>query len=839
MPETIRPIHYQLEIVPDLEQFSFHGQVIIDFEANEAVDDVALNVLELAVWQCKFKTIDGWRNCAFQIEPDEESLKIILPQPQRGAFQLQVDYEGKINNRMAGFYRSGYEKQGQKRHIAVTQFQESSARQAFPCMDHPLYKATFDLVMTVPDSLQTIANTGIVSERQVSGGLKQVVFERTPIMSTYLIFFGVGEFEMSQDEFDPRIRVATLPGLSHTTALGLSFGRKALKYCEDYYGIDYPLSKMDLIAVPDFAFGAMENWGALTFRENLLLHFPETTSAEGVERICEVIAHEIAHQWFGNLVTPADWKYLWLNESFATYFGFGVVAHIYPDWGTWDQFLHTQTASALVRDGLITTFPIEIPGGDHVVINSSTAPIIYNKGASMLRMVEGYIGSDRYQQGVQTYLARHTYACAESHHLWEAFEEASSVPITAMVQNWVGQPGYPLMTAKRNGEKLSLAQHRFTYLSQESDQSWIIPIVMTSWTSTGDSSEQFVILEDAQMTIDLSPNTIAYKLNSGQSGFYRVQYADDENMASLGELVLNGTMSRTDRWGLQNDLYALVRAGRLSLDAYLDFLKYYDHEEAYLPLVSITANLQHAYGVIPGHRRSKIGEIGRSMADRVLSKIGMAPKEDEPHTQAALRNQLLWKAAAWGSTSAIAFAVEAFEQLMAGKSVHADIARSVMQVGALKKGAAALEWFKLRFAESASEHERMNILAGMVAFDRWDLVERALDFTLESVPPRNQFMPIAAAGGNAIAAEHLWQWYQNHLKTLETFHPLLYERVITGITPLGGLGHESDVDTFFDAYLKDQPQLKDVVELALEYLKINSQLRASEAPGSRVAEGSQ
>lgn len=839
MPETIRPIHYQLEIVPDLEQFSFHGQVIIDFVADGAVEDVTLNILELAVWQCHLKTNGGWHNCAFQIEPDEETLRIILPQPQKGAFQLQVDYEGKINNQMAGFYRSDYEKQGHKRYIAVTQFQESSARQAFPCMDHPLYKATFDLIMTVPEGLQAIANTAIVSERQATGGLKQVVFERTPVMSTYLVFFGVGEFEMYQDDVDPRVRVVTLPGLSHTTALGLSFGRKALKYCEDYYGIDYPLSKMDLIAVPDFAFGAMENWGAITFRENLLLHFPETTSAEGVARICEVIAHEIAHQWFGNLVTPADWKYLWLNESFATYFGFGVVAHTHPDWGTWDQFLHTQTASAMVRDGLIATFPIEIPGGDHVVINSSTAPIIYNKGASMLRMIEGYIGSDRYQQGVQTYLASHTYGCAESHHLWEAFEDASSVPITAMVQNWVGQPGYPLMTAKRNAEKLSLEQRRFTYLPLDSDQSWIIPIVLTTWTSSGDSTEQFIILEDADMTIDLPSDAVAYKLNGGQTGFYRVQYADAENLAALGDLVLKGSMSHTDRWGLQNDLYALVRAGRLSLDTYLDFLKYYDQEEGYLPLVSIAANLQHAYRVIPGQGHSKIGEIGRSLADRVLSKIGMSPKEEEPHTRAALRNQLLWKAAAWGSTSASAFAVDAFEQMMAGKSIHADIARSVMQVGALKKGAAALEWFKLRFSESASEHERMNILAGMVAFDQWDLVEAALDFTLEHVPPRNQFMPIAAAGGNNTVAEHLWEWYQKHLKTLEAFHPLLYERVITGIVPLGGLGHESGVDTFFDAYLKEQPQLKDAVELALEYLKINSQLRSHEDSGSRVTGGSQ
>jgi len=830
MPQTIHPVHYQLEIDPDLAQFRFGGRVTIDVETAEEVDHVRLNALELAVWQCRAHRPEGdWQNCAFSVVPEEETLTIILPTARRGAFQLQVAYEGRINDSMAGFYRSGYQKDGRTHYIAVTQFQESSARQAFPCMDHPLYKATFDLTMTVPDGLQAIANTPIAAEKQLSDGLRQVVFERTPVMSTYLLFFGVGEFKLHRDDTDSRVRVVTLPGLGHTTEIGLSFGRQALQFCETYYGIDYPLAKMDLIAVPDFAFGAMENWGAITFRENLLLYFPGTTSAEGVERICEVIAHEIAHQWFGNLVTPADWKYLWLNESFATYFGYGVVAHTHPDWGTWDQFLHIQTGSAMVRDGLIATFPIEIPSGEHVVINSSTAPIIYNKGASMLRMIEGYIGPDRYQQGVRTYLSRHAYGCAESHDLWEAFEDASAEPITDMVQSWIGQPGYPLITAQRSGGKLALAQHRFTYLAQESDQTWMVPVVLKCWTASGKQSEQAFILKDAAAGIDLPPDVSAVKLNAGQTGFYRVQYADDENLAALGELMIEGRIPYTDRWGLQNDLFALVRAGRLPLEAYLDFLKYYAREDAYLPLVSIASNLQLAHNVVTDDMRERIRAMGRVMAERVLADIGMAPGNDEPHTRAALRNQLLWQAAAWGSTLALDFAMAAFDGLMAGQSVHPDIARSVMQVGALQNGAAALDWFKQRFMASSSEHERMNILAGLAAFDQWELMEDALTFTLESVPPRNRFMPIAAAGGNGAAVPHLWDWYQENLATLETFHPLLYERVITGVVPLGGLGKESETTTFFDAYLKDRHQFKDAAELALEHLEINARMRQANA----------
>lgn len=825
MADHLRPLHYQLSISPDLDQFRFDGRVVITFESDRPEVEIVLNALELAVWQCSLVMEDGLKPCAFHVHPAKETLVIHLPQPMSGSFRIQIDYSGKINDQLAGFYRSGYKKNGQQRYIAITQFQESSARQAFPCVDHPGRKATFQLTLKVSKKLQVISNTPVESTTKVSDGTKQVVFEPTPVMSTYLVFFGVGEFEFFQDTVDSRVRVATLPGLGHTTDLGLSFGRKALAYCEDYYGIDYPLAKMDLIAVPDFAFGAMENWGAITFRENLLLHFPETTSAEAVERICEVIAHEIAHQWFGNLVTPADWKYLWLNESFATYFGFGVVAHTHPDWGIWDQFLHTQTATAMTRDGLVATFPIELPGGTHVAINSSTAPIIYNKGASMLRMIEGYIGQKHYKQGVRTYLKRHTYGCAQSHHLWNAFEDAADAPITAMVQNWIGQPGYPLITVERNENKLTLTQQRFTYRPYGSDQSWIVPLTLLVWDTDDEPCRRSFMMQDAEMTVELPQTPTAYKLNIGQTGFYRVNYLDPDNLDALADRVKDGSLAHADRWGLQNDLYALARAGRLPLGTYLDFLGHYQNESEYLPLASITTNLGLAERIVTKEIRDRIAAIGRSMGQRVLARIGMAPQADEPHTRAALRNQLLWQAAVWGAESVIDFGIKQFDRMRSGHSVNPDIARSVMQIGARQSGQPALDWLKARFAESPSEHERMNILTAMTAFAQWDLVESALEFTLSAVPLRNRFMPIVSAAANRLAAPRLWAWYQNHLPQVEAFHPLHYERVITGIIPVAGLGRAEEVDEFFTTYREQKPQHKDAIDLALENLAINSAMR--------------
>jgi aminopeptidase N len=426
---------------------------------------------------------------------------------------------------------------------------------------------------------------------------------------------------------------------------------------------------------------------------------------------------------------------------------------------------------------------------------------------------------------VRTYLQRHAYACAESRQLWEAYESAAAIPITAMVQNWIGQPGYPLITARRQANSLQLSQHRFTYLPYESEQTWKIPINLACWTRSGQCHEQALIFEDAGMAVDLPPDLAAYKLNYGQTGFYRVVYEDDENLSEIGKKVLDGSLSYTDRWGLQNDFFALVRAGRLALDDWLAYLRFYEKENAYLPLVSIAGHLQYAYNVVQGSAGQKTAEIGAELCRKVLTAIGMEPVAGEAHTLAALRNQILWQAAGWDVTEAVDFGVAQFQAMMADKHVHPDIARSVMQIGAHEKGPVALNWFKRRFAQSASEHERMNVLAGMTAFAEWALVEEAMSFVLEAVPPRNQFMPIAAAAGNPEAAPRMWAWYRQHLGQLEAFHPLLYERVITGIVPVGGLGHEQEAQAFFESYVQQRPNLKDAVELALENLEINSRLR--------------
>lgn len=826
--EGIKAEHYKLQIKPDLLNFSFSAEITAELTASKPVSEIFLNVKDLAVWNCWVFRDDDFRICRFSIDPSKELLQIEFSEEISGRIVVKIDYEGKINDEMTGFYRSRYFEKDVAKYIAVTQFQESDARKAMPCMDNPLQKATFDIEMIVDENLMAVSNEICIKEKKIGNGKKLVKFRRTPKMSTYLVFMGAGKFDHVRNSADTRVSVLTMPNRAQYASYGSEFGQKALDYCEQYFQIPYPLPKMDLIAVPDFAFGAMENWGAITFRENLLLFYPGVTSKAGEQRICEVIAHEIVHQWFGNLVTPSDWKYLWLNESFATYFAYHVVDHYFPDWDTWGQFLIGQTDTALSRDQLTDTISIEIPGGEHVVINSSTAPIIYSKGGSILRQVEGYIGKEAFQKGLHQYLTNHAYDNAASRELWKAFEAVSEKPVNAIMKNWVEQPGYPLVEVERDHNELLLKQTRFTCMPKSFDQTWLIPVSVRVFDENGNSRRIEVLMDGKSASMDLEDDVVAFKVNDDQTGFYRVRYRNQDNLDSLGKLVSLKQLSSQDRWGIQNDLFALVKAGQINMADYMSFLNYFAQEDAFLPLTSIAANLYQAFIVSSGSDRLKIKQFGADFFKDTLFRIGLDPCDEEPFTTSILRDQLLWHTFVYESKEIETFGAKRFSQLINGESIHPDIMKAVLQMGAQIHENEALGWMKKRFKASESEHERMNVLAGLACFKKPELIYDALEFALDEVPSRNQFMPIAAMGANAHAESLLWDWFVDKLSRLEKMHPLHFERVVTGVVPIAGIEKASEVEEFFESYLEKSSRAKDAIVLALEKLKINERMRKVE-----------
>jgi aminopeptidase N len=382
-----------------------------------------------------------------------------------------------------------------------------------------------------------------------------------------------------------------------------------------------------------------------------------------------------------------------------------------------------------------------------------------------------------------------------------------------------------MVSAEREGSSLRLTQQRFTYLEAPYDQQWLIPVSVRVFYGDGRSMEKTVLMDTKTVAVDMGADALAYKINDMQSGFYRVRYKDKHNIEELGKRIQNKKLSPVDRWGIQDDLYAMVKRGDASIGDYLEFLLYYSQEDASLPLSSIAVNLHHAFIVLMGKAREQVALAGKTLFESVLENIGYEPGAEDRHTTSILRDQILWQAARYGSIKAEEFCMTRFSLLQKDQKVHPDIQKSVMQVAASRGGRETLEWFVGKISGSDSEHERVNMLAAMGCFKDKEALERVKRYVLEEVPDRNKVIPIGAMSDNPAAVASLWDWYQANLPSIERFHPVLYERVIAALVPVCGLVREEEVKNFFREYVRKQEKMKDVVNLSLERLEIHSRMR--------------
>jgi tricorn protease interacting factor F2/3 len=446
-----------------------------------------------------------------------------------------------------------------------------------------------------------------------------------------------------------------------------------------------------------------------------------------------------------------------------------------------------------------------------------------------LRQIEGYIGPENFKKGLQNYLKTYAYANAASHNLWETFEQVSARPIGKMMKSWIEQAGFPMISVKKQGNRLQLTQQRFSYLPADSDQNWQVPITIRFFSNAAESERITFLMNSARHEIELPEQADAYKLNDQQTGFYIVRYQDNENLNALGRRVGDQSLSPEDRWGLQNDLFSLCKRGDIPFTEYLDFLTFYQHENAFLPLVSISNNLQHAYLVLGAENKEKISSMVRRWFEKILQQIGFEPDPDEKHTTAILREQLLWHAALSGSENAIEFAGDQYMGWMQHKPVHPDIMKSVLQIAALNGNEKTFEQLDQRFALSQIEHERMNTLVALGCFKDKGLLKNTLQYILDAVPARNKFVPVVAMASNPYALSLLWDWYVSNLVQIEQFHPMIYERVVASIVPMAGMDTPQEVREFFEDYMQKNDKAKDVIKLSLEKLEINLRMRVANA----------
>ncbi|CAJ0921272.1 unnamed protein product, partial [Mesorhabditis belari] len=571
LPDYAAPTHYKIRLEPDFSSFTFKGCVEID-----------LDVLKATKWD-HFEACEWTRVAKLAAHVFGKVNNACDRFTNRGysqKVQLKIDYMGVHNDKMQGFYRSKYLHEGQEKWILATQFESTYAREAFPCFDEPMYKATYDVTLVVDDGLTALSNAPVRAESK-EGKKHIVTFDTTPKMSSYLVAFAVGHFEYLEQKSSKGtlIRVYTVPGKKHLGEFALEVGTKSIDWYADWFGIPYSMPKCDLIAIPDFSMGAMENWGLVTFREIALLFDAEKTSTKQKAYVALVIAHELAHLWFGDLVTMKWWTDLWLKEGFASFMEYLFVGYNYPEMKIWLHFLNDELASGFELDALKNSHPIEVPIDNPNELDEIYDSITYAKSNSVNRMLCFYLGEESFQKGLRIYLQRFQFSNAETNDLWKCLSEASGVDVMALMSGWTKQMGFPVVAVSKVSEddknlKLSFTQKRFIADGSEdsADSLWKVPLTFSS-TSSPDQPFHRTVLSERSSEQSLAVAKGEWlKVNQGTTGFYRVKYSG-ELLEGLLKAVANQTLPVLDRFGLSNDLFALANAGQVPISQVLSFVE--------------------------------------------------------------------------------------------------------------------------------------------------------------------------------------------------------------------------------------------------------------------------
>src|SRR3989440_10196791 len=520
LPKQVVPLEYSIRIVPDLSKLTFSGSETVKIKASTPVHDLVLNSAELEITKA---SIDGAQlaPATIKLDPNNELLTIALPNElAAGEHALALEFSGKSTEKGRGLYYMPYQEQGTgaKKNALGTQFEPSDARRFFPCWDEPSFRARFQLTAVLPENWLAVSNMPIESERKIDIG-KEVRFQPTPSMSSYLNVFVAGELDLIETKAaGTQIRVIATKGKSEWGRYALESTAQILQYYNDYFGIRYPLPKLDQIAIPGGFGGAMENLGGITYYESVLLFDPKKSSAATRQRIYEVIAHETAHQWFCDLVTMAWWDNLWLNEGFASWMGSKCSAHFNPDWEVWmarsiqrDPARRTGIAKevAMEGDARSTTHPIQQPIANEAEANSAFDDITYRKGQSFLRMLESFLGENAFRDGIRSYMAAHKYSNSTTADLWKALSDASGKPVAQIAAAWTEQPGFPIVIVKRDGDNILLEQQRFTINYPNAPAlEWKIPLTYEFIAQAVEGKQDVVVGGTRLMTdkIDTLPN---------------------------------------------------------------------------------------------------------------------------------------------------------------------------------------------------------------------------------------------------------------------------------------------------------------------------------------------
>ena len=782
LPRNVRPVSYAISLEPSFDDFTFKGEETINVELLEPTDSITLNSIEIDVKFCEVMTGGAGVHDPAETTFDEEAETVTFRFNETlpaGAARLEIGFTGELNDKLRGFYRSSYKNEaGEERYLATTQLEATDARRAFPCWDEPPLKATFTLTLTIPEEMVAVSNMLPGSESVGSGGKKTVSFGTTPLMSTYLLAFIIGDLASIEQRAanGTLIRVWTTRGKEEQGRYALDVSLKLLDYFNDYFGIPYPLEKLDHIAIPDFAAGAMENWGAITYREVALLIDPESSSAMARELVASIIAHEMAHMWFGDLVTMAWWDDLWLNESFASWMGDKAVDHLFPEWEMWTQFVSSDTNRALSLDGLANSHPIEQAVENPAQIGELFDAISYSKGGSVLRMLHHFLGEEPFRTGLQSYLDQHKYDNARQRDLWDALGEASDQPVADMMHSWVNQTGYPVVEVEtersENAVVVSAKQRRFLYEhlldpAETDDTKWRVPLSAITPTSVRPES---TLMDGPSSALHLGLTSGDdsegwVKMNPGQTGFYRVNYCA-EDWDRLRPAIENAELPPVDRLGLQNDAYALARAGYLPVNQFLSLAEAYVNEENATVWEDLSTNLGGLDALIESEAFYEDFEaFGRRLFSPVAGRMGWDAKDGEAHLDALMRSTVLSALGNYGDEATLDEADKRFADYQAdAANVHPDIRRVVLSLTAKRGDRGKYDAIWDLQKKATLEEEKMRLLSALTGFETPDLLQETLERSLkpEDVRTHDTIRVVSGVAVNRYGRDMAWEFLKEN-----------------------------------------------------------------------------
>jgi aminopeptidase 2 len=811
LPQNVKPKHYRLSIEPDLDNYSYKGTVSIDLDVYETSNSVTLNCLDIEVHEAFIISDQGSRIPVIRISHDtpryQSTFEFESTLGKGSKVSINLAFTGTLNDKMAGFYRSvSTDENGKKQIVATTQMAPADCRRAFPSFDEPALKASFDITLIADPKYIALSNMDIKSERILENGRKETAFNTTPLMSTYLVAFIVGEFDVVEyTKCRIPVRVYAPKGMGDRCRYSAELGAKTIDFFEKKFDVPYPLPKMDMVGVQELSFGAMENWGLITYRLVDLLLDEKKDNATAKQRVAEVVQHEIAHQWFGNYVTMNWWEGIWLNEGFATWMSWYSCNHFYPEWKVWESYVGTVLQAALSLDSLRSSHPVEVPVSSADEVTETFDKISYEKGSCIVKMVATYLGEDTFLKGITKYLKRHAYGNATTHDLWQALGEVSNIDVTSLMSAWTSEIGYPVLTVTESGSKVKVQQHRYLTTGDvncEEDEI-IYPLSLALRTTSGVDSSLMLNSREKEFVVEDSNEF--YKINADQAGFYRVVYPP-ERVVKLSKA--SNLLSIEDKIGVIADATSLSTSGHQKTSSLLDLVGEWKSEtepNILLGILKSLALLQQTFRYENKEMRNSLSHVIRDVASLKLKEYGLVFATDESLLQQKLKASLYRAAIINGDQEYIDDSLAKFKLLVSGDETEFDPNLRDGVFAAAGKYGSEQDWEDLLvlYKRPAKSFDSLQALMSVGMNPNIELKKKILSHILDgTIMPQDSTYALAGLVEDNDGASLTWNWFKENYEALQAKFPPLLPMLSAVIEFASGLPHTKekldDFNQFFE-----------------------------------------